>query len=72
MPPPPTTMKMQARDPFCFIFTSGTTGKPKAAIMKNQRWLGTSLGFGAGLGLKSGDTTYIPLPFCHSTALVTV
>ncbi len=69
---PPTTMQMEAQDPFCFIFTSGTTGKPKAAIMNNQRWLGTSLGFGAGIGLSPGDTTYIPLPFCHSTALVTV
>jgi citronellyl-CoA synthetase len=69
---PPTTLQMQAQDPFCFIFTSGTTGKPKAAIMNNQRWIGTSLAFGAGVGLKPGDVTYIPLPFCHSTALATV
>ncbi len=67
---PSTTMQMEAQDPFCFIFTSGTTGKPKAAIMNNQRWVGTALAFGAGLQLKPGDVNYIPLPFCHSTALV--
>jgi len=67
---PKTTAQIQAQDPLCYIFTSGTTGKPKAAVINNRRWLAAKYGFGGIMALTPEDTIYIPLPFSHSTALL--
>lgn len=67
---PATTSEIRARSPLCYIFTSGTTGKPKAAIIEHARWIGAKVGFGAQLQLTPEDKIYIPLPFSHSTALL--
>ncbi len=67
---PSTTASIEVQDPLCYIFTSGTTGKPKAAVIEHFRWISGKYGFGIGLGLTPNDTIYIPLPFSHSTALI--
>jgi len=69
---PDTTLEITTRDPLCYIFTSGTTGKPKAAIIDHFRWLSAKYGFGAEMALSPDDIVYIPLPFSHSTALAVV
>jgi len=69
---PSTTAEIEIQDPLCYIFTSGTTGKPKAAIFEHHRWLSAKFGFGAEMALKPSDRIYIPLPFSHSTALAVV
>ena len=66
---PPTTAQIEIQDPLCYIFTSGTTGKPKAAIFEHHRWISAQFGFGAEMALTPNDRIYIPLPFSHSTAL---
>ncbi|MBU2549509.1 MAG: AMP-binding protein, partial [Proteobacteria bacterium] len=43
---PPTTGEVMIQDPICYIFTSGTTGLPKAAYLANRRWIGALYGFG--------------------------
>jgi citronellyl-CoA synthetase len=55
----------------CFyIFTSGTTGLPKASILSHERWLKAATGFGeACLDLGPGDTVYAPLPLYHNLGL---
>jgi citronellyl-CoA synthetase len=55
----------------CFyVYTSGTTGLPKASIMSHFRWVKAAGVFGnAALALKPSDTLYVPLPFYHNNAL---
>ncbi len=61
---------MTLADECYYVFTSGTTGLPKAAPMTNLRWYKAGVGFGKmSMGLKSSDTLYCCLPLYHNTAL---
>ena len=67
---PPSAKEVQARDPAFYIFTSGTTGNPKASVMTHQRWLRALAGFsGLGVRLRGNDTLYCALPLYHNNAL---
>ncbi|KAL4617665.1 long-chain fatty acid transport protein 6 [Arapaima gigas] len=55
------------RTPNLYIFTSGTTGLPKAAIITHLQSLKAAGGFWA-YGGRSDDVIYIPLPLYHSAA----
>ena len=56
-------------DPMCYIYTSGTTGLPKAAVIKNQRYLMAATLFGRALHESGpGDVIYVTLPLYHSNA----
>jgi citronellyl-CoA synthetase len=60
-----------AKDPTMYVFTSGTTGLPKAAIVTHGRWIKGYCGFGLALmQLEPEDVLYVPLPFYHSTAMI--
>lgn len=60
-----------AKDPTMYVFTSGTTGMPKAAIVTHSRWIKGYCGFGLALmQLDETDILYVPLPFYHSTAMI--
>lgn len=53
-----------------YIFTSGTTGLPKASTMTHYRWNRALAGFGlSGVRLKSHDVLLSPLPMYHNNAL---
>ena len=67
---PSTTAAVRSKQPCFYIFTSGTTGMPKASVMSHSRWLKG----GAGMGLLTArltaeDTFYVPLPLYHNNAL---
>jgi citronellyl-CoA synthetase len=67
---PPTTGTVFLKDPCFYVYTSGTTGLPKASIMTHFRWIKASAGFGlCGLNLQPGDVIYVPLPLYHNNAL---
>lgn len=67
---PGTTAEVRLADPCFYIFTSGTTGLPKASILSHERWLKAATGFGeACLALGPGDTVYAPVPLCHNLGL---
>jgi acyl-CoA synthetase (AMP-forming)/AMP-acid ligase II len=60
----------RADECMCYIYTSGTTGFPKAAVIRNSRWLIAGALFGASiLELGPGDVVYIALPLYHSNAM---
>ncbi len=53
-----------------YIFTSGTTGMPKASIMSHHRWLKSYSGLGGlGVRLRANDTLYCCLPLYHNNAV---
>ena len=67
---PPSASAVLAKDTAFYIFTSGTTGNPKASVMTHKRWLAALAAFGGlGLRLKSSDTLYSCLPLYHNNAL---
>lgn len=67
---PAATAAVLAGDKAFYIFTSGTTGMPKASVMTHYRWLRALAGFGGlGMRLTSGDTLYCCLPLYHNNAL---
>ena len=67
----PETSEVTLDDPCFFIFTSGTTGLPKAAIVSNERVFRSMQGFGVvTLNIKARDRLYNCLPLYHSTGLI--
>ncbi|XP_013870596.1 long-chain fatty acid transport protein 6 [Austrofundulus limnaeus] len=55
------------KTPTLYIFTSGTTGLPKAAVITHLQSLKAAAGFWA-FGANKDDVVYIPLPLYHSSA----
>jgi fatty-acyl-CoA synthase len=67
---PASASAVLAKDTAFYIFTSGTTGHPKASVMTHRRWLSALAAFGGlGLRLKVSDTLYSCLPLYHNNAL---
>ncbi len=67
---PASASAVLAKDTAFYIFTSGTTGHPKASVMTHFRWLRALAAFGGlGLRLSPNDTLYSCLPLYHNNAL---
>lgn len=67
---PASVEAVLAKDTAFYIFTSGTTGYPKASVMTHYRWLRALATFGGvGLRLRGTDTLYCCLPLYHNNAL---
>ncbi len=58
---------IRARDTALLIFTSGTTGMPKAARITHVRAQLYMRGFAGATGAKSSDRIYVALPIYHAT-----
>ena len=56
-----------ARDTALFIFTSGTTGLPKAARITHMRAQLYMRGFAGSTGARETDRIYVTLPLYHAT-----
>ena len=59
---------IKGADSFCLMFTSGTTGLPKAAYITHMRWLGTGESWKRLLGLNAETVFYCVLPLFHGAA----
>ncbi|TMK16011.1 MAG: hypothetical protein E6G68_10305, partial [Actinobacteria bacterium] len=57
-------------DLFLLIFTSGTTGAPKAVRCSHKRMIGTGTMVADLVGLTEDDCTYVSLPLFHSNPLM--
>lgn len=72
-PPLPEGLALDAGqlgDVALLLFTSGTTGLPKAARITNRRWAMAALGAAAACRLTPSDTVYVTLPLQHATSLL--
>ncbi|WP_433561191.1 long-chain-acyl-CoA synthetase [Nocardia sp. CA-151230] len=67
---PAVTVQITAKERAYLIFTSGTTGLPKASVMTHLRWVKSMAGIGGlGVRLRGDDTLYCCLPLYHNNAL---
>jgi len=67
---PPTSKTLQAKDPYAYIFTSGTTGLPKAAIITHGHTYDCSIYFTDTVaGFDHKDVIYVTTPLFHSHAI---
>ena len=68
---PPTTADRTMLDTFAFMFTSGTTGLPKAAYQMNMKWVLCANFLGSlGLSMNSADVMYISVPLTHNVGVL--
>ena len=59
---------LTAGDPAIYIFTSGTTGLPKAAVISHARWLLTGEVMSVTMDIGPQDCFYAFLPLYHGAA----
>ncbi|MGI9333785.1 MAG: AMP-binding protein, partial [Gammaproteobacteria bacterium] len=60
---------VSADDPWCLMYTSGTTGKPKGAIRSHRGMAMLALMTQAELGLQRSDHALLVMPMCHANSL---
>ncbi|XP_029952668.1 very long-chain acyl-CoA synthetase-like [Salarias fasciatus] len=66
---PQLRANLTLKSPALYIFTSGTTGLPKAAVIDHDRiWKATFLQF--MVGVRSDDIVYINLPLYHTAGFL--
>ncbi len=66
---PPTAPPRPADETLFYIFTSGTTGLPKATQCSHRRYIAGGTSEGALLDLQPDDCMYVVLPMFHIAAL---
>lgn len=68
---PAITQDIRAGERYANVFTSGTTGMPKASIQIHKKWLSAFYWFGKiNMNLNSNDVMYVSIPFFHTNALI--
>lgn len=56
--------------PFCILYTSGTTGRPKGAVLTHLGVVTSCLGARDALGLQDGESTVVAVPASHVTGVI--
>ncbi len=59
-------------DTACYIFTSGTTGLPKAALITHSKWLSTGQRWLQMSPMQVGDIFYCVIPIFHGAGLMSL
>lgn len=67
---PPTAARPAPGDLFMLIFTSGTSGSPKAVRVTHEKVTGPGTHLVGRLGLTPDDVHYVAMPLFHSNAVM--
>ncbi|VDP94713.1 unnamed protein product [Echinostoma caproni] len=67
-PPPPLPRINNRREHLIYVYTSGTSGFPKAAIITKPRYILMSSGVRYSFRIYKSDVLYTPLPLYHIAA----
>jgi long-chain acyl-CoA synthetase len=70
VPPPPA--EFAEADVAVILYTSGTTGHPKGAMLTHRNIVHSVLHYQACMGLKAGDRAALAVPASHVTGLIAV
>ena len=62
-------IEVKPTDTWALMYTSGTTGKPKAAIRNHETMALLSLVTALDMGLTRDDTALLVMPMCHANSL---
>lgn len=62
-------LDVSPEDTWTFMYTSGTTGKPKGAIRSHQSYVITYILNGLELGFTRNDTGLLVMPMCHVNSI---
>lgn len=66
---PVQTPDLGGEDPYCILYTSGTTGPPKGAVIPHRQVLWNCVNTGASWGLSERDVSPIFVPLFHAGGL---
>ncbi len=66
------TSEIQVDDPATIVYTSGTTGVPKGAVITQDNLIFNAQGAKAALNVQEGEETLLFLPLAHVMARVTI
>jgi fatty-acyl-CoA synthase len=65
----PPRPELDAESPYCLLYTSGTTGKPKGAILPHRQILWNCINTVISWGLTEADTSPVFTPLFHAGGL---
>lgn len=68
-PPDDCGARVDPDDPWCLMYTSGTTGNPKGAIRSHRGMAMLALMTGVEFRLHRRDDTLLVMPMCHANSL---
>jgi len=67
-----TFPEVAEQDTLCLLYTSGTTGKPKGAMLTHLSSVHSVMHFAWGFQLREGDVAFLSVPASHVTGLIAV
>jgi len=68
-PAEPKLPPLQAGDPYCILYTSGTTGRPKGAVIPHRQVLWNCINTMISWGLSESDVAPVLTPMFHAGGL---
>jgi len=71
-PAPCSGVAIAEEDVFALLYTSGTTGRPKGAMLTHLGTIHSLLHFEHGMALRDGDVSVLAVPASHVTGLVAI
>jgi long-chain acyl-CoA synthetase len=71
-PQPAPAAKVEEEDVLCLLYTSGTTGRPKGAMLTHLGIIHSVLHYRRAFGLDADDVAVLAVPASHVTGLVAI